>query len=382
MAIFMPPLQRYGTLHHFTQQLYGALTRSSIETKLMKAVFHDPGPFLDELLHFNPNYTLSFNGLLPDNKGHFLCDILKIPHIAYLVDFPTAFFPLVNSPNTVIISPDRYGSEFLEGLGASHSLFLPVGVGRTECHRADSPRTIDVLMLASCIDFRRRRKSWPQLFPFPIPQAMENAVAMTLADQETSYIQAFVYALDAQFKKSAPRLDISLVDYPTIFRELELYLKGYERVMLVRSLKDVIVDIYGAADEEASWHDYIAHQPNIRIHDAVDFQGSIELMRQAKIVLSSSPVLKQGAHERVFAALSLGALVLTAENPYLKDQFKDGRSIAFYRYHEWDRIQDKIQYFLTHEDERRAIVTEAQQLIAQNHTWDHRLSTLLERIPT
>ena len=69
------------------------------------------------------------------------------------------------------------------------------------------------------------------------------------------------------------------------------------------------------------WKKYFEKQSNIIVHDAVPYAESLEIMKQSKIVLNSSIKNKFGAHERIFAGLASGALVLTNENIYLKEYF-------------------------------------------------------------
>src|SRR6516162_3155093 len=100
--VFMPPLSQYSVLHHFTKKLHEALVQQGIVSRLLEAKHNDPGPFLDALLKDPPDCTLSFNGLLPDNQGRFFSDMIRIPHVACLVDSPTNFLTLVRSPYSVI----------------------------------------------------------------------------------------------------------------------------------------------------------------------------------------------------------------------------------------------------------------------------------------
>jgi hypothetical protein len=345
----------------------------------MSADYYNPKPFLEELFRHRPDCTLSFNGLLPDDQGRFFCDMIKIPHVACLVDAPNAFLPLVSSAYTLITCPDRFGCEFFQGLNCQNVLFLPHATGKDETHPAAAERPLDVVMLGSCFDYEGRRASWKEQFPETICRAMEDAVELTFADQHTPYVQAFVNALDLQFAK-LQSVDLKNINYPMIFEELDAYLRGRDRVALLRAIKDAHVHVYGSSDDNVSWQDYIGDQSNIEIHPSVDFHSALEIMKQAKIVLNSSPHLKNGAHERIFSGFAHGALVVTAENIYLREQFKDGQDIVFYRYNQWDNVNAKINHYLQNESERCVLVERAQKIVAAHHTWDQRAQVLLKEI--
>lgn len=90
--ILMTDYSMYNVLQHFTTKFYEALMRAGIRTKLF--FFDKPNTeiIIKEMLEDPADYTMSFNGTLPNPQGVFLCDVLKIPHICYLVDLPQHFF--------------------------------------------------------------------------------------------------------------------------------------------------------------------------------------------------------------------------------------------------------------------------------------------------
>ena len=108
--LFMPPTSQYGVLHHFTKKLCEAFIRLGVSCGLLQAERNNPKPFLTEIFQDPQDRTLSFNGLLPDEEGRFFCDLVSLPHVAFLVNSFHHFFALVNSPYTIIASSDRFTS--------------------------------------------------------------------------------------------------------------------------------------------------------------------------------------------------------------------------------------------------------------------------------
>lgn len=378
--IFMPPLSNYGVLHHFTQKMHEALVRAGVNSRLLEAKRNDPAPFLNALFEDKPECTLSFNGLLPDNQGRFFCDMVKIPHVACLVDSPNSFLSLTESTSTIITCVDRGSVDFFKGTGFSNVFFMPHGVDRSLAPDPAGKREYDVVMLASCIDYEGIRASWKKKYPAPLCQAMEEAAHIALEDLTKPYYQAFVAALDKEVHKQSG-IDPQKIDFIEVLDEIEMYMRGKDRVELVRSIKDAKVDIFGSADSAATWKKYLGDKRNIVFHDPVPFEQALDIMKHSKIVLNSCPWISNGGHERIFAGLACGALVITNENAFLKEEFKDGESLVFYQHGRWDKANHRVNEYLENTAKREQVVQKGREIVMNRHTWDHRAAQLLKELP-
>lgn len=379
--LFMPPISQYGVLHHFTKKLCEALIRSGVTCRLLQAERNNPKPFLTEIFQDPPDCTLSFNGLLPDEEGRFFCDMIQIPHVACLVDSPNQFFPLIKSPFTIITCVDRFSCEFFRGMNFQNVLFMPHGVEKNISANLDNDRTYDVVLLASCLDYNAIRQEWAQKHSKELCQIMDTAAEITLSDQETPYVQAFVQALDTHVNQGGG-VDPQQLDFVSVLDDLEAYIRGYDRVQLVKGIKDAKVDIFGSSDSADSWKKYLgSDRKNITLHDPVPYERALDIMKDSKIVLNSCPWIKNGAHERIFAGLACGALVITNENIYMRENFKDGESVGFYRHKHWDKVNDQINHYLSDEAKRKEVVRKGRDLVLKGHTWDNRAAVLLKELP-
>lgn len=378
--IFMPPLSNYGVLHHFTEKMHEGLQRAGIKSRLLEAKRNDPGPFLKALFEDPPECTLSFNGLLPDDQGRFFCDMIHIPHVACLVDSPNSYLSLTKSPSTIITCVDRSSVEFFKGTGFSHVLFLPHGVESSLAPDSSGKREYDVVMLSSCIDYESIRSSWKKKYPAPLREAMEEAAEKALEDTTKPYYQAFVEALDKQVHKQSG-IDPQTIDFIEVLDEIEMYIRGKDRVELVKAIKDAKIDIFGSADGAAGWKKYLGDKRNVVIHDPVPFEQALAIMKHSKIVLNSCPWISNGGHERIFAGLACGALVLTNENAFLKEEFKDGESIVFYQHGRWDKANHRVNEYLENKKKREQIAKKGREIVMERHTWDHRAAQLIKELP-
>lgn len=378
--LFMPPQSHYGVLHHFTKQMFNALQAQGVECRLLEAKRDDPASFLKTLFASPPECTLSFNGLLPDDKGNFFCDLIRIPHVACIVDSQNSFLPLIRSKYSLITCVDRTSVDFFQGIGFNRSMFLPHAIEKSAITTQENHREYDVVMLSSCIDYEGIHATWKKKYAAPLVQAMEEAAENTLATAGLPYYQAFVQALDKQVNQRAG-IDPQKVDFVAVLDDLEMYIRGKDRLELINAIQEAKVHIFGSADGTTGWKKYVGHKKNVEIHDPVPFEQALDIMRHSKIVLNSSPWIAYGAHERILAGIASGALVLTGENPYLQQQFREGESIVFYQSKQWDKANHRINEYLVDNKKRQAVVSQGQEIVKTSHTWDQRAAQLLQELP-
>lgn len=379
ITLFMPPYSQYNVLHHFTKQLGAALERIGVECRILEAKYNNPKPFLEELFKEKPDATFSFNGLMPDENGNFFADMIKIPHVAALVDSPNRFLPLINSKYTIVSCADRFGSDFFKGVNFPKTFFLPHAVGKDETHPAEAERPIDILVLATCMEYENLPQAWKKKYAPAICKAMQEAADASLKDNHTTYIEAFVSSIDKQLSDGAP-IKPEHLDYPQIFDDLEFYLRAKDRVEMLRAIKDANIHVYGEGIG-SNWKTTLSGKKNVTLHGSVDFLKALDLMKQSKIVLNSNPHFKTGAHERIFSGLNLGSLVITNDNIYLREIFEPNKNIVLFQNGQWDELNDNINRYLANEKERQNIVHNAQSVIQKHHTWDNRAQELVKELP-
>ncbi len=379
--LFMPPnFSQYGVLHHFTQKLQEAFLRLGVNCRILEAQRSNPKPFLTELFQDPPECTLSFNGLLPDEEGRFFCDLIRIPHVAYVVDSPNGFVSLVQSPFTIIASVDNQACEFFRGINGRNVLFMPHGVEKNlGLESQNQERPYDVLLLSSCIDYEQIRQQWQKQYSKGLSQVLDEAAEKALADVQISFVQAFVTSLDA-FVAKGGEVDPNTVNFIELLDVLEMYTRGRARVEMVKAIRDAKVSIFGSPSATSSWQKQLGKQANVVIHDAVPYDQALELMQRSKIVLNSCAWIKYGVHERILASLACGALCITDDNLYLRENFSDGVNLGFYEYGKGEALNSLVNQYLSDENKRRQVVAAGREQVMHHHTWDHRAAALLKEL--
>jgi spore maturation protein CgeB len=371
--IFYPAKSQYGALYHFTYKLHEALVRAGYQSHL----FDNNVSLTDLVLKPPADLSIGFNGALMTEEGHFMPDLFRTPHVSCLVDPIFRFYHLVKSPYMIIGCDDRFGCEILHQSNFQNTIFFPHAVEKDLAPGPDNERIYDVVFLGTFIDYEKRRNDWKHIYSKGVFQAMEEAIELTFSDQETSFIEAFRMTINYHRKESG---DLGVFNYFEIFHELEMYLKGKERMELLQSIQDAEIHVFGSSSGEKNWKTQCKNRPNIVVHDSVSYDESLEIMKKSKIILNSSLKNKNGAHERIFNGLAAGALVLTGENIYLREYFKDEENILFYRFSEAKQINQKINDYLAHESKRKEVVAHGREIVMKHHTWDQRVETLFEDI--
>jgi hypothetical protein len=364
-----PASDQYSVAAHFTLQLQQALSRKGIDCRLIK----EKDYFIEPLLRI-PDITMQFNDCPKNSQGKLLCDLTGVPHVALLLDPPFRVLDLISNRNMIFTCEEAYWNEILDHLGFHNHFFLPHAAGKDLLAESEGKK-YDVIMLATCIDYEAAFRLIQCHHP-KVRIALNLAVAKALSDCTLPYGKAVLETVQKIVPGDYwPKLKLSI-----FFRIIEMYLKGKDRTELAKSIKDAEVHVFGN-DPTTSWEHFLGGVKNIRLHDGVSFDKALELMRQTKILLNSSIKNVHGAHERIFIGLLSGALVVTHENPYLSQYFKDEESILFYRHNELQKLNGKVMKYLKDEPRRKEIVQRGQEVVLKYHTWEERAATLLDKLP-
>lgn len=358
--VLLPTTSQYEVLHHFAKKLYEAFVRQGAKCRLLSG---DERIFAT--LNSPPDFTIGFNGALKMEDGSFFCDHINVPHVSCLVDPPFRFLELTKSPNIFITCDDQEGCALLKARGFDRVAFMPHAVEPELTFDEDAERIYDIAFLGTCIDPEKQKKEWKKKFSPKIVRIMEEAASIGLGDDETSFMTVLLKHLDP-------------AEHQQVFEAVEIYIKGVDRLELLRSFADFPVHVFGAGLENDAWEKVLKKKGNFIIHPPVAYEQALELMKQSKIVLNSSIKNKLGAHERVFTAAACGAVVVSNDNSWMREQFRDEKELVLYN--QQDKKQQLVQELLENEAKRHKIAAAGCKKVMANHTWDQRVKQLLENL--
>ena len=118
--------------------------------------------------------------------------------------------------------------------------------------------------------------------------------------------------------------------------------------------------------------------PNLTNHGTVDYYEQMPLVfNRSKINLNISlRSIKSGIPLRAFDILGSGGFLLSNFQADFLDEFIPGEDFVYYESKE--DLLNKINYYLTHEEERVAVALNGHDKVAANHTFRHRVREMLE----
>jgi len=140
----------------------------------------------------------------------------------------------------------------------------------------------------------------------------------------------------------------------------------------LREMRGVDVGIYG------SWPGNIRANGNT----LYDFDRGAALYKSSKIAIGDSqwPHAAGFVSNRLFQALAAGAFLMHQEFDGMEELLglKDGEHLVVWN--TWEGLREKIDYYLARPDLRRRISKSGEEFVRKNHSFDHRVGELLERI--
>lgn len=365
---------QYDIQSMFVKGLHEALIAEGMDSRLLHYDRVFPGNSIEELIKDRPDCLLSFNSILYNDQDEPVCLDLDIPQITVLVDAPYYFLPVLKNPKVIFASYDRGMTAYYQSLGCRNIVFFPHAVDLQDSPDWKRSRQYDVVMPASPIDPEKVRESWRSHFHPAIAKAMDEAGELAFTDPELNAHSALLQCMDQDSRQTLTDLKVG----KTILTMIELYFRARDRIELIKAIKDVRVDIFGK-EEKVAWKDLI-RQDNVVIHGPLEFGEMIKVMQDSKVVLNSTPMIKDGAHERVLAALMSGAAVLSSKSTYLAEQFPEGSGLSLYQPGDYTGVNEQLKRILANEGKRIEEVKAGREIAARSHTWASRAKTIRDEI--
>lgn len=363
ITVFKNRVTQYDVMHCFRKSLSDAFERLGIEVELLDISKMTMAELLHSIYKASPDYTLAFNGLEPLQGGNFLSDELQIPHVAWLVDSAHYFTRIGKGAFNLLISPDQTSADLHKTWGATRSFFLPHGFEASVATPPEKERHFPIVFLGSFIDPIEIQEAWKKSMPLEHVEELVEAAKKVLCDPSLPYQQA----LGDRWNSLSP------ADYSVLAMSFDLYVRATDRIELLKSLCGLPVHIFGNRPAARGWEDFLdLKNGDYTLHPAVNFPESIEIMKQAKIVLNSSPMFKTGGHERIFYGLGCGAAVLTNRTTWIMEHYKENEEILLYN------SKEKIEELLSSPGKLVEIAQKGQEKALKNETWDARAKSLLE----
>ncbi len=156
----------------------------------------------------------------------------------------------------------------------------------------------------------------------------------------------------------------------------------YNRQKMFHGLLDFDFKIWGNEWDMRSpvWQHVQRSGARISTDDTVKIFNASKININLHSSVSHEGVNPQGdfVNPRTYELASCGAFQLVDERSILNRHFAVGEEIITYK--DLEDLRAKIEYFLTHDDERLAIAQRAKKRVMQEHTYKHRMEHMLSFI--
>lgn len=221
--------------------------------------------------------------------------------------------------------------------------------------REEAPRHDKILMLSKVIShyIKQTQKTSTEIVFFP-------AFATT----------------EPQTKPAAKEVDVLFYGVPSL-----------RRVVVLNSIANHPVTVVGKTWGNTKTHEDMSQllhrnlQKRLKAQDVWQ-QALANLIHRSKIILNISRVIwfniESGITVRTYQVLAHGGFLLTEYCQELEETLTPGKDVETYR--DMEELNDKIAFYLKHDDARNKIAAQGHQTFLTYHTTDKRAAQLLTQM--
>lgn len=347
----------------------------------MENTRHNPkveSELADALHREIPDLVFSFNYYPVISK---VCEQEGVRYISWIYDCPHInlySYTILNSCNTVYVFDKELYREFHQaGIRTVHYLPLAANIRRLDQMEQDGalPYQYDISMVGALYTevhkFFDRMKELPDY----AKGYLDALMAAQMKVQGYNFIQESLEpVMDALYQALPlePNPDgAETKEYLYAQYVINRKITGMERTAILKAITQKhTFDLFT--------FDGSFTMPNLRNHGFVEpFEQMPKIFKQSRINLNITlRSIKSGIPLRGFDILGAGGFLLSNFQADFLDHFVPGEDFVYYESTE-DLLQ-KIDYYLTHEEERKAIAGNGHDKVAAGHTFRHRVREILD----
>ncbi len=372
-------------------ELVEACRRLGIEHRLLTLNDKEvaSAEFVEHLLKavvtFHPDCILTLNHLGVDREGVLmdLLERLQLPLASWFVDNPHLILHLYEkliSPWTTLFTWDADNIDSLRAMGFEHVFHLPLGTDPRRfnphmANRAPASWKTPLSFVGNSMIYKVGARLKAGRFPRPLLCAFRDISTRFGASEERS-VREFL-------RHTAPELLASYEALPT--NEARL---AYETAITweaTRQYRAACVTPLLSFDPlivgDPGWSIIFRHaSPPPRLHKELNYYEELPAFYPCSDINfnCTSKQMKGAVNQRVFDVPATGAFVLTDWREQMDILFEPDREIVCYRTSE--EIPDLIRRYLENPRERIRVIQAARRRVLAEHTWEHRIKTLLEHM--
>jgi len=341
---------------------------------------------LKVVLDFKPDAILTLNHLGVDREGILmeLLAQLQLPLASWFVDNPHLILHLYDklvSPWATIFTWDADNLPGLRELGFEHVFHLPLGTDPERFAPAKNPLPpvaswrSEVSFVGNSMVYKVGKRMQKVRFPATLLRGYRELAAAFGASDER-LVRAFLphYNTDIFASYQAlPDNETRLAFEAMITWEAT---RQY-RTRCVRQILPFAPLIVG----DRGWRQNFKQESlPWRLHSELSYYSELPAFYPWSDINfnCTSKQMKGAVNQRLFDVPAAGAFVLTDWRDQTESLFEPGKELICYR--EPEEAPDLIRYFLARPEERRRIVRAARARVLAQHTWTHRVQSIVTQL--
>ncbi len=366
------------------EEVRSALMANDIEPVLFAYKDHLPSVYYEDMLmrliqEKRPSFIISINMKGFDGNTAF-ADItgrFGIPVVAWFVDDPR---PIVMNKlysiknNMIAVSWEKSYLKFLEKSGFVKVSYLPLASSPALFLRTPPPAVkpsvslgfVGTAMVDAFAGNIKDKFLWSDSLEPLVEQASDNLLFDPRYSVENSLVD-LAHKISVKIPFTDNKNRTWLCAYIIHMASMK------KRKRIIAGLMDQGIEMFG---DPEGWKHLLG--PRIITHPNIDYRNNLRDI-YGKICINiniTSCQMPSGVNQRVFDVPLAGSFVLSDDQKDLRDLFDVPKEAIVYE--NLTDLKEKIRYYLSHENERRSIITAAQTRINSEHTYSHRIKNILQ----
>ena len=339
---------------------------------------------LSAVIEFKPDCVLTLNHLGVDREG-VLTDLLarlRLPLGSWFVDNPQLILHLYNklvSPWTTIFTWDADNVSGLRDMGFEHAFHLPLGTDPVRFapptgNRPPKPEWASrVSFVGNSMVYKVAKRMEAGRFPAALLKGYKKRAAAFGATDERS-IRQFILG------QTSPDVAAAYLGLEDDEQRL-----AYEAMLTWEATRQYRAACVGKTlpyeplivGDDGWLINFKRLRTPWRLHSVLSYYSELpHFYPWSEINFNcTSKQMKGAVNQRLFDVPATGAFLLTDWREQMDELFEPGKEVITFR--EPDEIPDLIERYLKHPDERRKVALAARKRVLAEHTWDHRLQSIV-----
>jgi spore maturation protein CgeB len=329
---------------------------------------------------FHPDAIVTVNHLGVDHEGvlYGLAQELKLPIVSWFVDNPEFILPLFPKPDpdgVLVLTWDADSLDAVRAFGFTKVAWLPLGAdperfhpGRGAVARPEWRARVSFVGNSMLVKTARRLQA------AQAPPVLLDAFPTLAGDFAASGERNVRTFVAANRQELLPGLDALGSVRRTAFETAVVWRAtlDYRLACVVRTL-----DFSPLIAGDPGWGELLADRMGYRRHPEINYYLELpDFYPQSDVNFNCTSVQMKGAvNQRVFDVPAAGAFLLTDHRAQVECLFEPGREIALF--HSPEEVPELLARYLTDAPERRRMAEAGRARVLAEHTYEHRLKTLL-----